>query len=460
MTAAVSVGLVNSGSGPSLTPWDIGHKTHVVVIGADTAFWALVPKVKLAEVLARGSLLDEYRQKEPSLSAEMNLLRFGLKPSCVYFNPTERCNLNCSYCYLPSDLRKNGRHMSTEEVLMALESLKSHFSQDLARKRRPQVVFHGAEPLLNREAVFAGIKQYSEYFSFGVQTNASLLDESAIEFLKDHRVGIGLSLDGPEATISNLTRQTWAGKGVHDLVITALKRLQGYPNYNVITTITKSNVKHLTTMVEVLHGLGVKQCMLNAIRCTMPGATDLRASDAEVAKHYLAALERSHELYVKTGQKLVVVNFANALLAIVAPTARRQMCDISPCGAGRSFFAVAATGDLYPCSEFIGLPAFRGGNLYHDPIEDVLQSKNFRAVSERKVEDIHRCKTCAIRHFCGAPCPAEANELNGGTCQLGGYCGLYEEQIRHAFRVIADQVYEDYLWDDWDNGMTLSFGQV
>ena len=43
------------------------------------------------------------------------------------------------------------------------------------------------------------------------------------------------------------------------------------------------------------------------------------------------------------------------LIGILAPTARRLMCDISPCGGGRAFFALAADGGLYPCSEFIGL---------------------------------------------------------------------------------------------------------
>ena len=66
----------------------------------------------------------------------------------------------------------------------------------------------------------------------------------------------------------------------------------------------------------------------------------------------------------------MVANFANILIAILAPTARRLMCDISPCGGGRSFFALAPNGDLFPCSEFIGLPAFAGGNLFRDKIAD------------------------------------------------------------------------------------------
>ena len=47
-------------------------------------------------------------------------------------------------------------------------------------------------------------------------------------------------------------------------------------------------------------------------------------------------------------------------------------------------------------------------------IAAVLQSEPFQKVTGRKVEDIEPCRHCAIRHFCGSPCPAEAHEMNGG----------------------------------------------
>ena len=174
-------------------------------------------------------------------------------------------------------------------------------------------------------------------------------------------------------------------------------------------------------------------------------------------KYFLQALERSHELYKKTGRKLIIGNFANILLAIVAPAARRLMCDISPCGGGRCFFALAPSGDLFPCSEFIGLEKFKGGNLFTDDIPSVLQSEPFKLVTGRKVEDIDPCGRCAIRHFCGSPCPAEAHEMNGGMKNVGAFCEFYEEQVRYAFRQIADEKVNHYLWEDWDKDMTQTF---
>lgn len=439
-----------------LQPFDINHPTHIAVVEPDTAFWGLVRKDRLAEMLTGGALLDAYRAKADSFAREMDMLRFHLKPSAVYFNPTERCNLNCSYCYIPERMRRNGEHMEKATVLDALERLHSYFRTHMPEEQLPQVIFHGAEPLLNRQAIFAGIEVYADRFRFGVQTNATLLDNEAVNFLTGHGVGIGLSLDGPTAAIADRTRRRWSGSGVFEHVVRAIERLDGYPGYNVICTMTTENLPHLTEMVEFFHARRVPACMLNVTRCTLPGARTVRGGDDEVSRAYIAALERTHQLYKETGRKLVVANFANILIAILAPTARRLMCDISPCGGGRSFFALAANGDLFPCSEFIGLPAFNGGNLFRQPVEEILESPTFRLVTGRKVEDVANCATCPIRHFCGSPCPAEAHEMNGGMDRPGAFCQFYEEQVRYALRLIADGRHEDFLWDGWDDGTELA----
>jgi uncharacterized protein len=449
---------VGSGNGPTFQPIDIGHPRYVAVIEPDTAFWALVQRDQLADIALGGDLARAYRQKAASFAAEMDTLRFGLKPSAVYFNPTERCNLNCAYCYIPETMRRHGQHMDRPRLLEALAILKRYFRSTMPKGSVPQIVFHGAEPMLNREAVFAGIERYGDDFRFGIQTNATLLDDAALAFLRDHDVSIGISLDAATAAIADRTRADWQGRGVHAQVTDALRRLKGYPAWSVICTISKANLRHLTKLVEFLHRHEVPTCLMNILRCTLPKARCVKPDDRSAAKSFLQALDRSWELYQQTGRKLIVGNFANILLAIVAPTARRLMCDLSPCGGGRCFFALATNGDLFPCSEFIGLKEFCGGNLFRDRIADVLVSEPFRRVTGRKVEAIDPCRRCAIRHFCGAPCPAEAYQMNGGMDQVGAFCEYYEEQVRYAFRLIAEEKIDDFLWDGWDRGMRQTFG--
>ena len=74
-----------------------------------------------------------------------------------------------------------------------LQRLLNYFRTTLPAGVKPRIIFHGSEPMPAREAVFAGIEKYRQDFHFGVQTNATLLDEEAIVFLTAYEVGIGIS---------------------------------------------------------------------------------------------------------------------------------------------------------------------------------------------------------------------------------------------------------------------------
>ena len=259
---------VNTGNGPQFQTIDIGHADYVAVIEADTAFWSLVRKDRLAESLA-SELPRKFSAKAATFKSEMKYLRFGLTPSAVYFNPTERCNLNCTYCYIPEKMRRSGSHMSTDKLLEALGLLKKHFRTTVPKGMLPQIIFHGAEPMLNREAVFAGIEAFGKDFRFGVQTNATLLDESAVEFLAARDVSIGISLDAPTAMVADRTRRNWEGQGVYQAVLDAMDRLKDYHGWSVICTVSSENMRDLSKLVDFFHKRRVPTCLMNILRCTL-----------------------------------------------------------------------------------------------------------------------------------------------------------------------------------------------
>lgn len=444
---------VNAGAGPHLDLLEVGHPDYVALIQADTAFWMLAPRGQALDLLLGPDILTTYLEKEQALAADLHRVRFGLLPAAVYFNPTERCNLNCGYCYLPEEARRRGRDMQPAEVLAALDLLREFFQQTLPAGARPQLVFHGSEPMLARDAVFQGIEKYAGYFRFGIQTNATMLDREAVDFLRIKNVGIGISLDGPTEAVADRTRRTWGGQGVFPLTVKVLEELGGYPGLTVIATVTRENVRALPDLVDYLHERGVANALLNPVRGTRPGGRHLMPDQAELAHFFFRALTHAREKYHNTGRKLVIGNFANLLLGLVAPAARRLMCDISPCGGGRCFFAVGAAGEVTPCSEFLGLPEFHGGNLFQTPLSEIIQTAAFTRVTSRVVEDIEPCNRCVLRHFCGSPCPAEIYAQNGRLQAPSPYCEFYVSQACFALNSIAQGDLDTYLWDDWRHGL-------
>jgi uncharacterized protein len=253
--------------------------------------------------------------------------------------------------------------------------------------------------------------------------------------------------------VADRTRRTWGGRGVFRQTVKVLEELADYPGLNVIATITRENVSVLPELVEFLHARRVAHALLNPVRGTQPGGRALMPDQDELAHFFFQALDRAYALWQETGRKLIIGNFANLLLGLTAPGARRLMCDISPCGGGRCFFAVGAGGEVAPCSEFLGLKEFHGGNLLAQPVAELLDTPPFRQVKSRVVEDIEPCKRCAVRHFCGAPCPAEVYAINGHLLTPPPYCRFYAAQARYAFQVIAQGRLDAYLWDSWREGL-------
>jgi uncharacterized protein len=112
-------------------------------------------------------------------------------PSYVIMQPTTLCNLDCGYCYLP--LRKVQRRMPVA-VAQAVAGTVDTWARSVDRF---SVVWHGGEPLAAGRTALAELMEPFGGVEHHIQTNATLLDDAWCEFLKQHQVRVGVSIDGP-----------------------------------------------------------------------------------------------------------------------------------------------------------------------------------------------------------------------------------------------------------------------
>src|SRR6185369_3690126 len=117
----------------------------------------------------------------------------------------ERCNLNCSYCYMynhadQSYLRRPA-FMSDEIFAQLLVRINEYCER--RPKHRMSLVFHGGEPMLmgaerfKRFTNLARKKLGEKLDRLQLQTNATLVDDSWITTLHEQGVNVGVSIDGP-----------------------------------------------------------------------------------------------------------------------------------------------------------------------------------------------------------------------------------------------------------------------
>lgn len=419
------------------------NNNHNILLDADNLFWAIIKQGGLPESNIKNQkdnkffvsrqILQLYGKTKDKLDKRFHNFRFSKELTAVYIDPTDRCNADCRYCYVPQKLRKNGRSMTQKELRFILEKIARYFQNS---KKKPVIVFHASEPLIVKDILFDAISKYSKIFKFGLQTNAVLLEKKDVEFLKKYRVGIGISLDSFRPGINDKLRPMGQSQGNFKQAVKAIEWFDGYSGLNVITTITKFNIQDLPELVKFLHRKKVPCVLLNPLRFTQIPARTLKPNTDILTKYFIQAVETAVNLSERTSHKIIIGNFANVILAIAAPEARRLMCDISPCGGGRCFFTITASGEMIPCGEFIGLKGFSAGNIFKTSIQQTMESESFKRIRGRIVENIAECNLCELRNICGAPCPAELHAL-GNMHQKSVFCEFYKAIISYAFGIIA-----------------------
>ena len=404
-----------------------------LLIDPDNVFWGITTDERNNK-----GLEEIYNKLDKRLDTSMHDFRFRLDLNSVYINPTDRCNADCPYCYIPAYQRKSGTTMTNKQLLYVLNKIDRHFSQNKnGNGLKPIIIYHGSEPLLMKEQIFSSIGKFKDRFHFGIQSNGLLLDRKDVSFLKSHKVSIGISLDSFDEEVNNHTRRSHEG-GNYNKAVRAIEWFNGYKGLNVITTITKFNVQSLPKLVSFLHSKKVRCVLLNPVRATRKSTVKLRPSHKDLSKYFIRAVKEAMRLSRESKREIIIANFSNIILGIVAPQARRLMCDISPCGGGRCFFAITASGEMIPCGEFIALKEFYGGNIFKTSINKAISSEPFRKVRSRVVEKIIECDTCIYRNICGAPCPAELYSLSKDMNIKSPYCEFYKEVIKYAFTLIAE----------------------
>lgn len=424
-----------------------------VVMDADSLFWAQVKKAPSDSVFIPEDILALYQRHREELFKKMNNFRFSRELTAIYIDPTDKCNARCAYCYLPVESRKSGRSMAYVELDFILNKLARYFK---GKAKKQVIIFHASEPLLVKDIIFQAIKKYKNIFKFGLQTNALLLEKKDADFLKKNFVGVGISLDSHRPSVNQLQRPSEPEGSNFTQAVKALDWFNGYPGLNVIATVTKHNVRDLPALVRFLHKKKVSCVLLNPARFTRVAVALLKPDESDFAKYFIQAVETAVKLTSSTGRKIIVGNFANTILAIVAPEARRLMCDISPCGGGRCFFTITASGEMVPCGEFSGIQGFSGGNIFRDSIGKAMRSPAFVAVRSRTVEKITECAQCVLRNICGAPCPAELHSL-GSMYQQSVFCDFYQQVIQYAFKMIAQGRVKYLLRDEAQKNLKYEY---
>jgi uncharacterized protein len=146
--------------------------------------------------------------------------------SAVTFKVAARCNLNCSYCYVFNKGDTTWRQRPARMSQQVFEAGIARLREACLRSGRDEVsvTLHGGEPTLIGttraraffEAARRGLEGVAEV-RLVIQTNGTRLTREWVELFAEHRVDVGVSMDGPPA-VHDRHRVDHRGRGSHGAV--------------------------------------------------------------------------------------------------------------------------------------------------------------------------------------------------------------------------------------------------
>lgn len=332
---------------------------------------------------------------------------------------TGACNYACVYCYAafhPAEA------MHPEIALQAV---------DLAgRSRQPFILqFTGGEPLLAFDVLQRVTERVEECRYPAVlqlQTNASLLTDEIAVYLKQHKIAVGVSLDGRPAVNDSL-RKSKEETSASEATIRGIRILAAHKIAIGLTcVVTAVNVKELSGIIQMAYYLGnVRQIGFDLLRCQGRGAGLESASPAEVEEAVREAWALSRIWEKATG---IHVRFSQ--LERMRTIASGKACPFGHCYSMHGEGAyVAADGKIYACSSLVGDPEFLIGDLCGSGFH----AERARQVGEKIAAAMQACRTCSLFGVCGGGCFTRWRGRQDG--KAGEECAMqrvFASQIKSA----------------------------
>lgn len=346
----------------------------------------------------------------------MDALRFPpLRPvEQIVLQGTSLCNLDCRYCDLSQESRRNSARMPVEWVTELLQQL---VSQDLLAPG-VCIVWHSGEPLTLAPAYYAAaIDAVLDFMAhhapriavtFDFQTNATLINDEWCDFFQKFAdvVRLGVSCDGPQNT-HDAFRIGWSGRGSFARTQRGMARLdeRGIP-YNVIAVVTDRTMAAPEEFFEFF--LERRQSMtdfhFNVLASPVHGIDGLGYCNTD-RDRFRRFYERMLELSQTTsalGISLPIRNLTQAMHRIAAldqpdtPTYVRETSaplrslNMDALGNLTTFHAgldIGTHAQRYQDGEGFGL-----GNLQREPLSEMLESAKFARMRADFASMHRRCE--------------------------------------------------------------------
>lgn len=304
----------------------------------------------------------------------------------AYLHLTQRCNLNCRYCYNKRNIGKY-EDLSTEKWKLIIQRLKD--------RGFDYIVFTGGEVTLREDYVELAQFVNSLNMDLHILTNGThRIPKEAFKYA----TSIEISLD-------NINEVYNANLRVGADTYKVLDFLKGYSDSEkeriiIKTVVSKENQHEISVLKETLKSIGITNFMF------MPCQPIRKGEDTYPSKTVKRELHKFDE------------------------------SRITKCNGCYEVIAINSDGNIFPCQALIK-DEFCIANIFEDNWYENIKGHD---ITNTFIEDSivsNKCKTCKYKYLCGGPCKAAAYNYCGDILEgCTNYCTFAKKECDEYLRTI------------------------
>lgn len=339
------------------------------------------------------------------------------------------------------------------------------------QKYIPHINFFGGEPTLMWDEIIVPLVQYirekyHDKFGIGMTTNGTLLNKDRIDFMKQNKIGILLSIDGDKET-QELTRPCKNhNQSSFDMVVKNIPLILDYiPNVTFRATINQENVSYMFHNYLFAKNMGFREFYFSPNEREKWTQENLQMLEEQVEKiFYHDLIYYKYNIIPPMSSSLIDGAYQHVLRYyynlnnnIETLKDTKGILNTERCGLGTNYGSINYEGKIYGCQEQDSRKdtnsIFEIGNIYDgiDINRQLFLINQYMSATEKKCENINICKNCKISDSCQSDCcPSTTfdlyNTFNIKSEVLCFYRNAYANNAFLNFNILQDnKIFQSYL---------------
>lgn len=349
---------------------------------------------------------------------------------------THFCNMSCKYCY-NKKIHKSG-HTIDINLLERIIIWVGKYCKN-SNIQKVEFVWHGGEPLLPGVDFYKLVNKLQNTYLHeikyenGIQTNGTLITEEFIDFFKNNKYKISISLDGDKVT-NDKQRIFCNGSGTFDLIMDNISLLkQEEVSLGISAVVHPQNYKMLISNYLFFKKHNLSYNIVFDFNNDYP-------------INYTSDLSRElnafFDFWCHDYNPLNIRFFVHILQSLLC--GKNNECTFSQyCCMGEELLVIDSSGELYPCSIFVGCEKYNYGKFYNiSSLEALKKTDSYKNILQLKMNNEQQCNHCAYFKICFGGCFVRYSK----NVSKDYYCEVWKNLFSTAEKIVkqANLLKEDY----------------